>query len=168
MAERLVLTVAKISLPDRSVSYRSTHHFYFLTFGHSGAQSHKCVCLGQFACPSFCLSVCLCEQHYVWSCEWIEKRWSWNKNKRIRCWEWSVTVLLHVCVLVRLLVMTAISYTCDITRQPSVDSSLKITDRSFRYAAPHLWTSILLLLSLIHIWRCRRSYACRSRWSPYH
>ena len=23
-------------------------------------------------------------------------------------------------------------------------------------------------LSLIHIWRCRRSYACRSRWSPYH
>ena len=26
----------------------------------------------------------------------------------------------------------------------------------------------LLGLSLIHIWRCRRSYACRSRWSPYH
>ena len=25
-----------------------------------------------------------------------------------------------------------------------------------------------LYLSLIHIWRCRRSYACRSRWSPYH
>ena len=25
-----------------------------------------------------------------------------------------------------------------------------------------------LILSLIHIWRCRRSYACRSRWSPYH
>ena len=23
-------------------------------------------------------------------------------------------------------------------------------------------------LSLIHIRRCRRSYACRSRWSPYH
>ena len=30
----------------------------------------------------------------------------------------------------------------------------------------YLWTPILL--SLIHIWRCRRSYACRSRWSPYH
>ena len=25
-----------------------------------------------------------------------------------------------------------------------------------------------IFLSLIHIWRCRRSYACRSRWSPYH
>ena len=23
-------------------------------------------------------------------------------------------------------------------------------------------------LSLIHIWRCRRSTLCRSRWSPYH
>ena len=25
-----------------------------------------------------------------------------------------------------------------------------------------------LILSLIHIWRCRRSTLCRSRWSPYH
>ena len=25
-----------------------------------------------------------------------------------------------------------------------------------------------LCLSLIHIWRCRRSTLCRSRWSPYH
>ena len=24
------------------------------------------------------------------------------------------------------------------------------------------------LLSLIHIWRCRRLLTCRSRWSPYH
>ena len=29
-------------------------------------------------------------------------------------------------------------------------------------------TSVHHRLSLIHIWRCRRSYACRSRWSPYH
>ena len=26
----------------------------------------------------------------------------------------------------------------------------------------------LMTLSLIHIWRCRRSTLCRSRWSPYH
>ena len=26
----------------------------------------------------------------------------------------------------------------------------------------------VLSLSLIHIWRCRRSTLCRSRWSPYH
>ena len=29
-----------------------------------------------------------------------------------------------------------------------------------------LWTT--LVLSLIHIWRCRRVTVCRSRWSPYH
>ena len=33
---------------------------------------------------------------------------------------------------------------------------------------PHIWNSRGHILSLIHIWRCRRSYACRSRWSPYH
>ena len=27
---------------------------------------------------------------------------------------------------------------------------------------------LCLFLSLIHIWRCRRSTLCRSRWSPYH
>ena len=25
-----------------------------------------------------------------------------------------------------------------------------------------------IILSLIHIWRCRRLLTCRSRWSPYH
>ena len=29
-------------------------------------------------------------------------------------------------------------------------------------------TTVTLQLSLIHIWRCRRSTLCRSRWSPYH
>ena len=29
-------------------------------------------------------------------------------------------------------------------------------------------TTTILTLSLIHIWRCRRSTLCRSRWSPYH
>ena len=32
-----------------------------------------------------------------------------------------------------------------------------------------LQTSLVVLeLSLIHIWRCRRYSLCRSRWSPYH
>ena len=30
------------------------------------------------------------------------------------------------------------------------------------------WFLLQLVLSLIHIWRCRRSTLCRSRWSPYH
>ena len=29
-------------------------------------------------------------------------------------------------------------------------------------------TPLTIYLSLIHIWRCRRSTLCRSRWSPYH
>ena len=28
--------------------------------------------------------------------------------------------------------------------------------------------TVMYTLSLIHIWRCRRSTLCRSRWSPYH
>ena len=36
----------------------------------------------------------------------------------------------------------------------------------FTFALWHFVTS--LLLSLIHIWRCRRIERCRSRWSPYH
>ena len=44
--------------------------------------------------------------------------------------------------------------------------TLPLRVRSFRTV---LKTSIsVCYLSLIHIWRCRRSYACRSRWSPYH
>ena len=31
-----------------------------------------------------------------------------------------------------------------------------------------LGTMDVEVLSLIHIWRCRRSTLCRSRWSPYH
>ena len=31
-----------------------------------------------------------------------------------------------------------------------------------------IYSTILIDLSLIHIWRCRRLLTCRSRWSPYH
>ena len=30
------------------------------------------------------------------------------------------------------------------------------------------YRTVVLSLSLIHIWRCRRIERCRSRWSPYH
>ena len=36
------------------------------------------------------------------------------------------------------------------------------------FLVPKLGLGVFFDLSLIHIWRCRRSYACRSRWSPYH
>ena len=36
------------------------------------------------------------------------------------------------------------------------------------YTHTHTHTHTHTYLSLIHIWRCRRSTLCRSRWSPYH
>ena len=36
----------------------------------------------------------------------------------------------------------------------------------YRQGARNLY--VVHVLSLIHIWRCRRSTLCRSRWSPYH
>ena len=41
-------------------------------------------------------------------------------------------------------------------------NTLSVTKECSRIPGEGLW------LSLIHIWRCRRSTLCRSRWSPYH
>ena len=46
----------------------------------------------------------------------------------------------------------------------SVTDSLYIPEFSSHFSLPYLHN----ILSLIHIWRCRRSTLCRSRWSPYH
>ena len=47
-----------------------------------------------------------------------------------------------------------------------VDENLPISISDF-----HAWQTVfavIVRLSLIHIWRCRRIERCRSRWSPYH
>ena len=49
---------------------------------------------------------------------------------------------------------------CDLAGEPVFRAAL------IRTAAEQ--HRFVLTLSLIHILRCRRSYACRSRWSPYH
>ena len=51
------------------------------------------------------------------------------------------------------------------------DVTIKIINLCGRLPArkfPFSWQHMLVQLSLIHIWRCRRSTLCRSRWSPYH
>ena len=68
--------------------------------------------------------------------------------------------------MMRLTVVREIPSSLEICRVERCD-----WDRSF-----WLWTSSSTActfsavrgLSLIHIWRCRRSTLCRSRWSPYH
>ena len=42
------------------------------------------------------------------------------------------------------------------------------TLRRVHYKNSQHWHQSHEYLSLIHIWRCRRSTLCRSRWSPYH
>ena len=45
----------------------------------------------------------------------------------------------------------------------------KFSGQLYIKSTERIFTKILLqMLSLIHIWRCRRSTLCRSRWSPYH
>ena len=74
-----------------------------------------------------------------------------------------LSVCPFVCLSVRLSVCPSVTRVdCDKYKWCSADILI-----------PHERTITLLLwyqqwLSLIHIWRCRRSYACRSRWSPYH
>ena len=43
-----------------------------------------------------------------------------------------------------------------------------ITMYTLTHIYTHTHTHTHTLLSLIHIWRCRRVSQCRSRWSPYH
>ena len=59
-----------------------------------------------------------------------------------------ISVFLHVCKYIRFI-------------QLPFRFDLNLSKALFLYR-------ICLLLSLIHIWRCRRIERCRSRWSPYH
>ena len=43
-----------------------------------------------------------------------------------------------------------------------------VETRKVRHVGRHSERHTGSVLSLIHIWRCRRSTLCRSRWSPYH
>ena len=66
---------------------------------------------------------------------------------------------------------------CKVIHQINTDSELLFSLLSCAVACIYSRDILLPLpcirctstyLSLIHIWRCRRSTLCRSRWSPYH
>ena len=91
----------------------------------------------------------------------------WGRCRKVMCWVWII--IRHVTMLpatrtvrlwsgrskqlIRSWRSTSNNYT---------SKNVKIEPEKFR---PNVKS---IHLSLIHIWRCRRSYACRSRWSPYH
>ena len=51
---------------------------------------------------------------------------------------------------------------------PKHDRMEKWRGRHCRHLRAEVFIEKGMDLSLIHIWRCRRSTLCRSRWSPYH
>ena len=48
------------------------------------------------------------------------------------------------------------------------DGTLQPVDHDNPYIVQEVAGETVIVLSLIHIRRCRRSTLCRSRWSPYH
>ena len=56
----------------------------------------------------------------------------------------------------------------DILKIRKIAISPQRNDRFWQNLIQWCIRALYIPLSLIHIWRCRRSYACRSRWSPYH
>ena len=55
---------------------------------------------------------------------------------------------------------------------PACWRQLMAAQKSCKWVGFSMWLNrrscLIVILSLIHIWRCRRSTLCRSRWSPYH
>ena len=59
---------------------------------------------------------------------------------------------------------------CNIEQKSQIKYLGVFIDEHLKWDAhlQHINNKITKNLSLIHIWRCRRSTLCRSRWSPYH
>ena len=97
--------------------------------------------------------------------------WLWNRTQIDSHCAWQDT-----CTVVRLN-RTLFSWT-DLRQQilfnqrPSattVTTTLWVKKNCTKLFLQYLCqTKLYFDLSLIHIWRCRRSTLCRSRWSPYH
>ena len=77
--------------------------------------------------------------------------------------QWSVESLNgHLCPLV---LATKHLRKSSLPDQLWKQNNQGITEDGEKKPGLLLW---MYVLSLIHIWRCRRDVLCRSRWSPYH
>ena len=92
----------------------------------------------------------------------------YNQNKKYQLFkfmaEWSIAPSICKALIVQNIVLeTHLIVSKDSWRSsPGIQSEtvLKVSRVAGRLSVS--------LLSLIHIWRCRRYAVCRSRWSPYH
>ena len=116
--------------------------------------------------------ICLCAACLLlvaeteWSTESLQMRACLKLNKKVLAYT-GINAFVWTLELLTLMEMN-----CNKLARKLQYSSLMF-DRFFVRIAVKcqlkLRTKILYKnLSLIHIWRCRRSTLCRSRWSPYH
>ena len=81
----------------------------------------------------------------------------------VKVCDWTVTNGVHALIL-----KAAWTPSNHCLGQCSLDGVHNNRNKKLSYRRETARQLHMTTLSLIHIWRCRRSYACRSRWSPYH
>ena len=102
----------------------------------------------------------------------------WLFTACVKCDQWDVS-LNHTNIMCVYWELRCVGPIAKPYFQPSLSVSLSVCvcvsvclwPTLLPFNVNRFWWNLVtrtLFLSLIHIWRCRRSYACRSRWSPYH
>ena len=160
----IMVTVSPFRVPFSDIEHPfllSPHHIE-----HSDFLFCPIICLPPFImCPSsrslLYMTPCWMlgmKWGYSDSRSWIpSQRWYW-KSWSDRC---NVLCFLEQTVTFQLISEPAY----DIIR--NLSGGCVVGARLQTISAYHMLRA-RLELSLIHIWRCRRSTLCRSRWSPYH
>ena len=137
-----------------------------------------CTCCGQCFCfgQDFCYSLYFrfgSTKVFVWSKFSVWPRFSVWSRQSFRfgedlCWKKNsnskiLTVTVRILTVGNIITVTVriLTVKCQWTFGPKF-GILWVEKASV------FFTKILSELSLIHIWRCRRTTLCRSRWSPYH
>ena len=120
--------------------------------------------------PSSCMALSLL--HAVTGCDECKAIW-WPWLAAWARWS-SILVSASVWLETRDVLLFVGQHTLQVGAEEKppprwcLTSSLLRNGNSSFLLSMFLRNPVFQSLSLIHIWRCRRSYACRSRWSPYH
>ena len=142
----------------------ATSHSLFTHFARIFARTFRLVLQNFF--PTFCYNFASISPHY---CPYFGPVFA---HCRLNfCSNWCLVVAL-VCLLMTSSFQTSITIvevSCEPDKSPFFSTTQLDVGLATSTLTKHLFRMITdLNLSLIHIWRCRRSTLCRSRWSPYH
>ena len=102
-------------------------------------------------------------------------KWQFLPQKQIiQANPFSFSLGIFIIILAFIIMLVSIK---DLGRNLSpfprpINNSNLVTSGIYRFTRHPMYYSLIFIsigvLSLIHIWRCRRLLTCRSRWSPYH